>query len=92
MSTADLRRDLDATFEELMKFSAEERLELSERLYQSAVPTGIDRSDDDWKQEIERRVNEYEADPSSVVSAEDVDRHVRERIEEERRLQDTSRG
>jgi len=73
MSTADTQHaELDALFEQAMKLPPEQRLELSERLLLSVPPPDQDRTEEEWKQEIERRVREYESDPSSAVPYEEV--------------------
>ncbi|MFQ5733574.1 MAG: addiction module protein [Planctomycetaceae bacterium] len=88
MATTDQTTEIDALYEQSMKLAPAQRLELSERLLLSVPPPGDDRTEEEWKQEIERRVKEYEADPTTVVPAEEVDRDVQQRIEEIRRLQE----
>ena len=83
MSTADVKTttDLDATFERAMKLSPAQRLELSERLLLSVPAFGSPEIEAAWGKEIERRVREHEADPSSAIPLEDV-------MEEARRVAD----
>lgn len=91
MSTANETTEVDALFDQSLKLTPEQRLEFADRLVLSVPPPGVIRTDEEWKQEIERRVEEYEADPNSVVPAEEVDLHVRQRIEDIRRIQDAGR-
>lgn len=82
MSTANERDVVERTVEELMSLTPEERLAVGERLIASVPPAGVERTDDEWKAELERRVREYACDPTSVVPASDVDEHARQRIAE----------
>lgn len=73
MSTAETQpTEIDALFEQALKLTPQQRLELSERLLLSVPPPGQDRTEEEWKQEIERRVKEFEDDPTIGIPAEEV--------------------
>jgi putative addiction module component (TIGR02574 family) len=80
MSTATPTTDVDTLFEQSMKLSPDERLDLSERLLLSVPPPSQSRmSEADLSSEIARRIREHEADPSTAISLEEA-------IEEARRI------
>ena len=72
MATTEQTTEVDALFQQSMKLSPQQRLELSERLLLSVPPPGMDRTEEEWKQEIERRVKEHEADPTTAIPWEEV--------------------
>ena len=78
MSTAETKpSELDVLFAQAMKLPPEQRLELSERLLISVPPPGQNRTEDEWKREIERRVKEHESDPTSAIPLEDALKEAR---------------
>lgn len=90
MSATDTElSELDALYEQSLKLSPALRLQLSERLILSVPPPGASRTDEEWDAEIERRVREYENDPTRGVPAEEAMQHAAERIEKVRRLQNS---
>ena len=73
MSTTEIETtETDALFERAMQLPPKQRLALSERLILSVPPPGGFRTDEEWDKEIERRVKEFEADPSIGIPAEEV--------------------
>jgi len=57
---------------ELLKLSVEERLQLIGELWDSIEAEELPPLSDAWKKEIERRLAEHEADPSSGLDWETV--------------------
>lgn len=81
MSTTETKSlDVDTLFEQSLKLSPEQRLELSERLLLSVPPPSQSRmSEAEWSTEIARRIREHAADPSTAIPLEDA-------VEEARRI------
>ncbi len=85
MSTADQTDDVETSFEQLLKFSPEQRLEIAERLLSSVPPLlAIDRSEEEWKREIERRVREIEDGTVQTIPLDEAFRIVREDLKKGR--------
>lgn len=67
-----------AIWDELMRLSPSERLDLADRLRESVDPNDLVVADDlgaltdEQMQEIRRRLAEHEADPSSAIPWEEV--------------------
>lgn len=74
MSTTDTTTSpLDALYVESMKLSAEQRVQLGERLLLSvAAPEEPRLSQAEWIAEIERRIRAHESDPSSSIPLEEA--------------------
>ena len=72
MSTTNETSMIDSTVEQLMKLPPEQRLEIGERLLDSVPPLGMGCADKEWEEEIERRVKEFDENPSIGVPAEQV--------------------
>jgi len=88
MSTATPTTDVDTLFEQSMKLSAQQRLELGERIIDS-VPMFRDKEEENKLAAIvERRLRELEDGTVKAIPGEEAFRIVREdlkRMREERR-------
>lgn len=69
-------------FDELLKMSIPERIQLAEDLWDSvAAESEALPLTDAQKMEIERRLAEHDRDPESAISWEEVRRQLRQRFE-----------
>ena len=60
-----------------LKLSEEERLEVAERLYESLNEGPPDsRTDEEWDQEIQRRIKAADAGEATIISWEEARRQI----------------
>ena len=82
MSTADQTVDLDATVEQLMKFTPEQRVEIGERLLAS-VPMFPDKeTEEKLAKTVERRIRELEDGTVQAIPFEEAVRIVEDDLKE----------
>lgn len=85
--TAPLKQIAD----DLMKLSAAERIELAEALYVSVegTPAEVERA---WEDEINRRIDDYEAGRSKPIPAGEVHAMIQRTLDEIRRVSPGSKS
>ncbi len=82
MSTADQTIDLDATVEQLMKFTPAQRIEIGERLLAS-VPMFPDKETEEKLAEtVDRRIREIEEGTVKTIPGDEVFRRIREKLDQ----------
>ena len=72
MSTTNETTEVDTLFDQSLKLTPEQRLELCERLLLSVPAPIAERIGEEWDKEIERRVKEFEGNPMIGIPAEQV--------------------
>jgi len=81
MSTASPTTDVDTLYEQSMKLSPQQRLELGERIIDS-VPMFRDKEEEDkLAAVVERRLREIEEGRVQTIPSEEVHLRIREKLE-----------
>ena len=76
--------------DDLMRLSPGERLELADTLYGSVEEPLDSEIEAAWEKELDCRLDEYEADKATVLSAEEVHVRIQKALDEARGI--SSRG
>lgn len=86
MSTASPTTDVDTLYEQSMKLTPQQRLELGERIIDS-VPMFRDKEEEEkLATVVERRLREIEEGTVKCIPGEEVFRRIREELENKRKL------
>jgi putative addiction module component (TIGR02574 family) len=74
-----MARALEELFQEAMALSPEERLQLSQQIYDSLMTDEEREIEEAWLDEVERRYADYEAGRTKTIPGEQVFRELREK-------------